>query len=56
MNIHWIPKQRWIYFPASLEFEKACAVEATRLCLSLGEASGEDAWLRADAYLMGGEL
>ena len=56
MNYLWIPRQRWVYFPASFEFERACAEEATRLCLTLGAVSSDDAWIRADAYLMGGEL
>lgn len=48
---------RWLYFPASLAFEKACANESTRSCSgNLAEATGELTRLISDAYLMGGEL
>ncbi len=52
----FIPTQRWMYFPASLVFGRACAYEATRHCVRLSEAAGLLPKLIADAYLMGGEL
>ena len=51
-----IPTQRYLYFPASWQFENASAAEATRGCNTLGECSGLAPTLIADAYLMGGEL
>lgn len=54
MNI--IPTQRWMYFPASRQFEVASAAEVTRHCETLGECASLLPRLIADAYLMGGEL
>lgn len=51
-----IQVQRYQYFPASWQFEVACACEATRNIGSIGECAGLIPRLIADAYLMGGEL
>ena len=48
--------QRFVYFPASWQFDLACAYEATRQCETLGQCAGLLPRLIADAYLMGGEL
>ena len=48
--------QRFVYFPASWQFENACANESTRHCENLGQCAGLLPRLIADAYLMGGEL
>lgn len=51
-----VPRQRAIYFPASVQFSAACAAESTRHCVKLSECAGPLPAMIADAYLMGGEL